>query len=59
MANQHYRLIDTLTLEIDGETYTANDFNLNLAEFLNQNAGKEIYIYRPSFGTDKITAIVK
>jgi hypothetical protein len=59
MANQHYKLIDELMLEIDGTIYQTQTYNLNLEKFLVENAGKELYIYIPSITTDNIRAIVK
>ena len=59
MANQHYTLIQNPTMEIDGRTYVASTWNLNLKDFLLQNAGKEIYILESSITTNKIRAIVK
>lgn len=59
MANQHYKLIEELTFEIDGTIYQTEVYNLNLEKFLVENAGKELYIYTPSVTTDKIRAIVK
>ena len=59
MANQHYKLIDEPTFEIDGTIYQTEIYNLNLEKFLVENAGKELYIYIPSITTDNIQAIVK
>ena len=59
MANQHYKLIDTPTFEIDGTIYQTEIYNLNLEKFLVENAGKELYIYAPSVTTNNIRAIVK
>jgi glutathione peroxidase-family protein len=59
MANQHYKLIDELMLEIDGTIYQTETYNLNLEKFLVENAGKELYIYVPSITTNNIRAIVK
>lgn len=59
MANQHYTLIQNPTMEIDGRAYVASTWNLNLKDFLLQNAGKEIYILESSITTNKIRAIVK
>ena len=59
MANQHYKLIDELMLEIDGTIYQTKVYNFNLEKFLVENAGKEIYIYVPSIETNQIRAIVK
>ena len=59
MANQHYKIIVNPIMEIDGESYVASVYNLNLEQFLIQNAGKEIYIYVPSIETNQIRAIVK
>ena len=58
MANQHYTIIDNPILEIGDTVYTAMDWNLNLKEFLIQNAGKQIYILESSITTNKIRAIV-
>ena len=44
MANQHYKIIVNPIMEIDGESYVASVYNLNLEQLLIQNAGKEIYI---------------
>ncbi len=59
MANQHYKLIDEPTLEIDGTIYQTEVYNLNLEKFLVEKAGKELYIYAPSVTTNNIRAIVK
>jgi hypothetical protein len=59
MANQHYKLISEPVFEIDGKLYQTETWNLNLEEFLIENAGKEIYIYVPSIETNQIRAIVK
>ena len=59
MANQHYKLIDDLNLEIDGVMYEAKVYNLNLEKFLVENVGKELYIYIPTIETNQIRAIVK
>jgi type IV secretory pathway VirB6-like protein len=59
MANQHYKLINEPVFEIDGKLYQTQTWNLNLEQFLIQNAGKEIYIYAPSVETNQIRAIVK
>jgi hypothetical protein len=59
MANQHYKIINTTSLELDGREYMVQNTNLNLEEFLKENYGKELYIYAPSITTDDINAIVK
>lgn len=59
MANQHYKIIVNPIMEIDGKSYVASIWNLNLEQFLIQNAGKEIYIVESSITTNKIQAIVK
>ena len=59
MANQHYKIIVNPIMEIDGESYVASVYNLNLEQFLIQNAGKEIYIVESSITTNEIQAIVK
>ena len=59
MANQHYTIIDKPVMEIGGISYTVSDWNLNLEEFLLQNAGKDIYILESTILTNKIRAIVK
>jgi len=58
MANQSYKLIDKPTLVIDDKTYIAETCNMNLEQFLNQNAGKEIYILKETITTNQIRAIV-
>jgi len=58
MANQYYKLIQNPVMEIDGKFYMTSDWNLNLKQFLLQNAGKEIYILESSITTNKIRAIV-
>jgi hypothetical protein len=58
MANQYYKLIQNPFMEIDGKFYMTSDWNLNLKQFLLQNAGKEIYILESSITTNKIRAIV-
>ena len=59
MANQHYKIIVNPIMEIDGKSYVASIWNLNLEQFLIQNAGKEIYIVESSITTNQIQAIVK
>jgi len=59
MANQHYNLISEPVFEIDGKLYETETWNLNLEQFLIQNAGKEIYILESSITTNQIRAIVK
>ena len=59
MANQYYKLIDELMLEIDGTIYQTKVYNLNLEKFLIENTGKKLYIYAPSVTTNNIRAIVK
>jgi hypothetical protein len=58
MANQYYELIPTPTYEIDGKVRLVETWNVDLGTFLNQNAGKKIYIYEPTITTNKIRAIV-
>jgi len=58
MANQHYTLITESTLTIKDKTYVVDSYNSNLEEFLNKNAGKEIYILETSILTETIQAIV-
>jgi hypothetical protein len=58
MANQYYELIPTPTYEIDGKVRLVETWNMDLGTFLNQNAGKKIYIYEPTITTNKIRAIV-
>ena len=58
MANQYYELILTPTYEIDGKVRLVETWNMDLGTFLNQNAGKKIYIYEPTITTNKIRAIV-
>jgi hypothetical protein len=58
MANQYYKLIQKSGIEINGKFYMTSDWNLNLKQFLLQNAGKEIYILESSITTNKIRAIV-
>ena len=58
MANQYYKLIQNPVMEINGKFYMTSDWNLNLKQFLLQNAGKEIYILESSITTNKIRAIV-
>jgi hypothetical protein len=58
MANQYYKLIQNPFMEIDGKFYMTSNWNLNLKQFLLQNAGKEIYILESSITTNKIRAIV-
>jgi hypothetical protein len=58
MANQYYKLIQKPGIEINGKFYMTSDWNLNLKQFLLQNAGKEIYILESSITTNKIRAIV-
>ena len=58
MANQYYEVIDTLSIEKEGKTYQCQTFNGGLKEFLKNNYGKEIHIYRESLDQDKIRAIV-
>ena len=58
MANQHYEILLEETHEFDGVTYAIQDYNVGLAEFLNNNAGKYLFIYHPSIDTNNIRAIV-
>lgn len=58
MANQHYKVITNSTIELNGKPYTAATWNMNLEEFLNKNAGKEIFIVESSLSTNNISAIV-
>jgi len=58
MANQNYNVIVMPYLEKDGIKYECTNYHLSLADFLNENAGKEIYIYEPSLITNNIQAIV-
>jgi hypothetical protein len=58
MTNKYYKLIQNPVMEIDGKFYMTSDWNLNLKQFLLQNAGKEIYILESSITTNKIRAIV-
>jgi len=58
MANQNYKLISDPTLVIGNTAYVAATWNMNLEQFLNQNAGKEIYILKETLTTNKIRAIV-
>jgi hypothetical protein len=48
MANIHYHLIDTPTLEVDGNFYDVSTYRMDLKDFLLAHTGSQIYIYRPS-----------
>ena len=58
MANQYYEVIDTLSIEKESKTYLCQTFNVGLKEFLENNYGKELYIYGESLDQDKIRGIV-
>ena len=58
MANQHYEILLEETHEFNGVMHTIEDYNVNLAEFLNNNAGKYLFIYHSSIDTNNIRAIV-
>ncbi len=58
MANQYYEVITNSTIELNGSVYTVETWQMNLEEFLNKNAGKEIYILESSIDTNNIRAIV-
>lgn len=58
MANQEYKLIETPTMTINGNVYNASIWEMNLENFLKQNAGKQIYILHSSILTENIRAIV-
>jgi hypothetical protein len=58
MANQNYNVIVMPYLEKNGIKYECTNYNLSLSDFLNENTGKEIYIYEPSLTTKNIQAIV-
>jgi hypothetical protein len=58
MANQHYEIITHPTMEIEGKVYVVESYNMSLEEFLNKNAGKEIYILENTILTETIRAIV-
>ena len=58
MANQYYELISSPVVEIEGKSRVVETWNMDLGTFLNQNAGKKIFIYEPSVTTNKIRAIV-
>jgi hypothetical protein len=58
MANQHYEIITHPTMHIKGKLYVVEAWNLSLEEFLNKNAGKQIYILDSSITTNAIRAIV-
>jgi hypothetical protein len=59
MANQYYTLIEEPQILIDDYLYVCEEWDMNLKEFLKQNANKEIYIYTPSITTNQIIGIVK
>lgn len=58
MANKHYKLIETPTIEIDGKNYVAETFKLSLKELLEKYFDKEIYIYHSSLEANEIRAII-
>jgi hypothetical protein len=58
MANQHYEILLEETHEFNGVIHTIQDYNVTLVEFLNNNAGKYLFIYQPSLDTNNIRAIV-
>lgn len=58
MANQEYKLIETPTMNINGNVYNVSTWEMNLENFLKQNAGKQIYILHSSILTENIRAIV-
>ena len=58
MANQNYTILPMPFLEKNGERYELIDSNLILEEFLNQNIGKDIYIFKESLTTSNIIAVV-
>jgi hypothetical protein len=58
MANQNYTILPMPFLEKNGERYELIDSNLILEEFLNQNIGKDIYIFKESLTTSNIRAVV-
>jgi hypothetical protein len=58
MANQHYTILPMPFLEKNGERYELTDYNLSLEEFLNENFGKDIYIFEKSLTTSTIRAVV-
>lgn len=59
MANQHYIILEEPQILIDDYLYVCEEWTMNLEKFLVENAGKELYIYGPSIGTDTISGIVK
>jgi len=58
MANQSYKLITHPVLKVGDKTYVVEAYNISLEEFLNKNAGKEIYILEKSMLEGPIRAIV-
>jgi hypothetical protein len=58
MANQSYKLITHPVLKVGDRAYVVEAYHLELGEFLDKNAGKQIWILEKSLLAGPIRAIV-
>jgi hypothetical protein len=58
MANQSYKIITHPVLKVGDRTYVVEAYHLELGEFLDKNAGKQIWILEKSLLNGPIRAIV-
>jgi hypothetical protein len=58
MANQSYKIITHPVLKVGDSSYVVNAYHLELGEFLDKNAGKQIWILENSLLNGPIRAIV-
>jgi hypothetical protein len=58
MANQSYKLITHPVLKVGDRSYVVEAYHTTLEDFLNKNAGKQIWILEKSLLEAPIRAIV-
>ena len=58
MANQSYKLITHPVIKVGDRAYVVEAYHLELGEFLDNNAGKQIWILEKSLLAGPIRAIV-